>query len=257
MPVLSWQDTLGELVTLTFDVVEMVTRTVETDITEHAVEDGADITDHARTTGMIIEMSGYVSNTPLYSTVGGEKNSRWEAVDIPGPVQRIPIGYAASIATPTAGPQSLAQAAFGAIAGAVASAPKATMLVRDWVSRVKEIEQLLDETQESARLCSFDDSEQSFENLLIQSRGVTRTTDDGDGATFSLTLKRIRVVSAQLVDAPVPAEPRLAPLKSVGSKAAKAAKGDEEKQAELQETLESSTFDGSGNSKSLLKRLVS
>ncbi len=233
MPVLSWEDNLGQLVTLTFDVVELVSRTVDSEITEHAVEEGADITDHARTQGMIVEMSGYVSNTPLYSTFGGEKNARWETVDLPGPVQRIPIGYAKEIATPSGSPQSLAQAAVGAISGAVNGSPKAIMLVRDWVSRVKEIEQLLDEAQESARLCSFDDSEQSFDNLLIQSRGVTRTTDDGDGATFSLTLKRIRVVSAQLVDAPVPAEPRLAPLKSVGSKAAKSATGDEKKEDDL------------------------
>jgi hypothetical protein len=59
-------------------------------------------------------------------------------------------------------------------------------------------------------------------------------------------------VSAQLVDAPVPAEPRLAPQKSVGSKAAKPAATDEEKEETLQ-----GLFDGlfSGGNKSVLASL--
>lgn len=249
MPVLSWENDLGELVTLTFDAVELVSRTVESEVTEHAVEEGADIADHVRVQGMIVEMTGYVSNTPLYSTPGGEVGASWESVELPGPIQRIPTGYAQSIATPSGSPQSLAQLGAEAIGGAVDGPPRATMLVREWRSRVKEIEQTLDEVQSSARFCNFDDSEQSFDNLQITSRGVTRTVGDGDGASFSLTLKRIRTVSAQLVDAPVPAEPRLAPVKSVGSKAAQAKAGDEEKEDKLLDIV-GSLF--SGGNKSVL-----
>lgn len=254
MPVLSWEDPLtGDTVAVTFDVVDTVTRTVDTELTEHPVETGSDIVDHARTMGMMIEMTGYVSNTPLYSTEGGEKNASWQEVELPGPVQRIPISYAGSISTPSGHPQSLSQAVTGPLIGAVSGTPRATMLVRDWVSRVREIEDLLRGAQEGAYFISLDDSAQAFDNLIITSRGVTRRVEDGDGASFSLSLKRIRTVSAQLVDAPEPAELRGSPIKSLGSKAAAPAVGDEEKEKVLKENL-SGLF--SGGNKSALASLV-
>ena len=50
---------------LEFDASISETHTDESDVTEHPVEDGSNITDHVRLLPNTFEMSGMITNTPL------------------------------------------------------------------------------------------------------------------------------------------------------------------------------------------------
>jgi hypothetical protein len=57
------------------------------------------------------------------------------------------------------------------------------------------------------------------DDMLIEKLSVPRQKEDGNGATFSLELQRVRVVKSETVNAPMPAEARGAKKESKGTKA--------------------------------------
>jgi hypothetical protein len=73
-----------------FDVVVSEAHDAEVEVTEHPVEQGADITDHARVKAVTLTIEGIVSNTPLADSLrlenGQPKEFPWQA---PGRAQDI------------------------------------------------------------------------------------------------------------------------------------------------------------------------
>lgn len=66
MPALiEWQDASGNTIAVELDVTNTEAWETAAEITEHAVEEGANVADHIRPAGETLTLEGWVSNTPL------------------------------------------------------------------------------------------------------------------------------------------------------------------------------------------------
>ena len=236
---LYWTDPdSGEVVTVIFDVITTMTPEDTVDITEHPVEEGANVTDHARSQSGRLTIEGIVGMGPnkvLDTDVGWEKidlqvqarkagASKTFALDIPSP----PVQFSES---------GLIQAGVGALKGALFGAPKAkvngatissyqnsqvTVLQQDSPrNRVRDVYDTLLKVKDQHALITVLTLHRDHINMMIERIAEPRTAEDGSSAKFQIDLKQIRTVSSQQVQAPKPSEPRAAKPKSVGSKSPK------------------------------------
>lgn len=213
MAVFRWKDKAGLDVFLKFDAVTTVETTQETDITEHPVEKGPDVSDHIRARLPQISVAAYISNTPLYSNPGVEKLASFQPVQLPMPPPRKPSVL--DVAT------SPGATLGSAVRDAFSESPKSvTVLVwTDLRSRVREAIELLKEAQEGGFLVSVTDDSGDLDDLVISRRSAIRALEDGDGATIQLEARQIRLTSVAEVDAPEPAEVRGQVPKALGNQA--------------------------------------
>lgn len=214
----------------------------DVEITEHAVEQGADVTDNARPNPAAPIIEAFISNEPVeapfFSTLaetGGAIDAFSEtATVVPGNATLAPLRQ-----LPNAG---------------IPAFPRA-MSVKDWFQPGKEIGLLLGNliafevdtvqftqgglTQQflptvTATTLQFDQEfdavtatlgvletlrqnstqltvvtqEGSYSPCLIKSCSLEKTHDTGTGANITLEFKAIRIVQTQRVAAPAPLEPR-------------------------------------------------
>lgn len=247
---LYWTDPdSGEVVTVVFDAITTMTPEDTVDITEHPVEEGADVTDHARSNAGRLTIEGIVSlapNAAIDTDVGLEKVDlqvdgrkpgapKTITLDIPSP----PIQFSES---------GLITAGVGALKGALFGAPKAkvnggtipslynaqvTVLQQDSPrNRVRDIYDTLLKVKDQHALITVLTLHRDHFDMMIERIAEPRTAEEGASAKFQIDLKQIRTVSSQQVQAPKPLEPRAAVPKPAGSKNAKPA-GDSESTVSL------------------------
>lgn len=233
---LYWTDTdSGEVVTVIFDVITTMTPEDTVDITAHPVEEGADVTDHARSQAPRLTIEGVVSlgpNALLDTDVGYEKvdlqvsgrkagASKTFTLDIPSP----PVQLSES---------GVIQAGIGALKGALFGAPKAkvngatipslsnaqvTVLQQDSPrNRIRDTYDTLLKVKDQHALITVLTLHRDHFDMMIERIAEPRTAEDGTSAKFQIDLKQVRTVSSQTVQAPKPKEPRAAAPKAVGSK---------------------------------------
>jgi len=226
---------------VTFDIVTTETHEAPTDITEYPVEEGADINDNARPGVKRLEIEGFVSRKPLPSTLRatGELDlAKWgvepmrisefanrlagtrsEILDLPQPEPRVLIGPGAVVPALRSLFQSAqpTTATLARYAKSGASLSVQTFQQRQDIDRLQLVQEKLNDIWENSRLCRVITSLEYIDNMIIESRVSRRTREDGSGATFSLSLKRINFVTSGLIQAPNPILKR-----SLGSRNAKA-----------------------------------
>lgn len=236
---LYWTDKdSGETITVVFDAVTGLSPDDPVTITDHPVEEGADVTDNARSQANRLSIEAVVSMVPnpkldtdvalasidLRVATRRPREKLKFALDIPA----VPVQFSES---------GLVQAGIGAIKSAIFGPPKATVLntpgyQTEKVSavaytqssprnRVREMYDTLLKVKDDHSLITVLSSHRDYFDLMVERIGKPQTAADGTSAKFQIDLKRIRTVSSSTVVAPKPAEPRAQPVAKKGAQAPK------------------------------------
>jgi Dit-like tail protein len=240
-----WTDDAGAVVSCMFDVDEQETHDLQNVVTEHPVETGSDISDNVRPQLRRFTVEGFVTDSPVLSNPGIFNSSAFVSLELQVPEYPFLLSETAII-----------RAGIGAIGGALfgkPGKPRATLLKldrsTDSQSRKKAIFDALDDARTNARLCRVFTKLFTYTNMVIEQITVTRAPDDGNGATFTVTLKEVQFVSSDVVDAPEPAEISGAVKNASGSKNTS---DDDAKKAALKDSLLSQGLDAA---QGLLKKV--
>lgn len=200
---------------LRFDIVSDESADLTAEATEHPVEDGSDITDNIRDKADEITLNVFVSNTPI-ADVNGLYGATYATVPLDIPSLDRPV-------YPT--PGSLENAAIGAIGSAISTLlngtppPIAATVLTFPVkfNAVKDILDILSDWKSRGVLGEVITASRTYESMAITHIGYKRDTTTGDGATFTIDLKEIRIATAKLVNAPIPTEIRGKLMKNKGA----------------------------------------
>lgn len=204
-------------------------------------------------------MEGYVSNKPLLSNYVSHRGGMAGADSLEDPPEYVSVDLLPEFPPPgsTVAPVITPGGLSGRTVQFVESlfsepVTRATVLRKDaFQNRVQRTLELLLDAQQGKRLVEISGGVRDHEDMLIESLSVPRTPEDGNGATFSVTFKQVRLVSSETVAAPRASELRAQSAGvSRGSAATKAATKEGDRKAELESTL-SLLADGSGLSGAL------
>jgi hypothetical protein len=225
--IITWTDDGGAAQTLELDVDLQESHDLASDITEHPVEEGVDVTDHVRPRLRRVTIEGYVSDTPWITNPGVGEVAEFKSIEIQLPPKPMQLSLSGGLA---AGVSAIGEAVFGP-----KPPMKAMILTLDDVkSRKRAIYDALEDVRLNARICRVLTSLHEYESMLIEQVVPTRTPGDGTGAKFVVTLKEIERVSSDVTVAPEPAETLGAAKVTAG---AKSAEKDEGKAAERKKSL--------------------
>lgn len=253
---LVWTDSTGQQNTFVFDNVISEEWKNNATITEHPVEQGANVADHVRVEVPEVTLTIHATNEPLGSNQYQQATIGPAQVTIPMPSwspgsglvvvptwqNLIAVRAAAAAVVGLVGGNGAALGAVGALAGAGAiagafgvslpifngveidepivtnaglqpSAPGAPISVttQTWPQGFDFVEQQVADLlalKDAAQLIEVRGSKQTESNMVIQSLGYSRSSEEGTGAVITLGLKQVRIVATQVVAAPIPALPR-------------------------------------------------
>jgi hypothetical protein len=234
--VVTWEDDGGAAQTLELDVDLQESHDLASDITEHPVEEGADVTDHVRPRLRRVTLEGYVSDTPWITNPGVAELAEFKSIELQIPPKPQQISLSGGLA---AGIGAISDALFGPT-----PAPKATILtLDDMTSRKRAVYDALEDIRLNARLCRVITSLHEYDNMLIEQVVPTRTPASGNGASFVVTFKEVIQVSSDVTVAPEPAELLGSVKKAGGAKNAKEDEGkaDEKKKSVLAKIVDAGT----------------
>lgn len=240
--IIYWQDPdSGVTESVQLDAVQNVTPDDQLTITDHVVEGGATITDHAQKDPNTVSIEGIVSNMPnprldsdahqasldLQVAQMSSPGTKTITLDVPRPPVQL-------------SPSGLIQAGVSAVVGLLSGggSPKAT--VRDRAKqtsisqsvqvfqqdaprdRVRDVYELLLKAQEQKLLCTIQTRRREYFDMLLKGIGEPDTIEDGKAGRFQLEFRYIKVADSETVLAPQPTEARGHVGVSKGSQAAKA-----------------------------------
>lgn len=168
------------------DAVVNEDRTLDCEITDHPVEKGVSITDHARVRPLTISMDCIVSDTP----VGGLADRRG-----------IEIETTPSAATLSSGPMG------DFVPSDVA---------RNWLETLMRARKTVLVSTEWVRT-NGSQGYRAYDNMMIQSIGETITAETGDAGSFKVTFKQVVFVTNNRTTVPV-AVPRAKKKNDIGNK---------------------------------------
>lgn len=226
--------------------------------TDHAVERGANITDHLRKEPAFLSVEGTVSAMP--NTVIDTDVST-QSVEITVPTLPDPGTKTDTINVPRPGIQpsmsGLLQAGVSALSNLItgAGSPKFThrgdikrgtqnqtisliqqMAPRD---RIREVWDLLLKAQAQALLVNVIIAQRDYSDMVITRVAKPRALEDGGAAHFQVDLREMRVADSQTVTAPQPTEARGYTGKSKGSQNGKPDPNGEAKEEKSRSVLKS------------------
>ena len=239
---LLWTDAdSGEGLLLTFDATTSETKDDSTDITDHPVEDGSDVTDNARDSPALLTIEAIVSETPnrqldddvsladVELTIHDRESGGTTtfALDIPSP----PVQFSESV---------LIQAGIGALKGALFGAPKATAIAPTKErtrtltasafqqdsdrNRARDVyDKLLLLRSQHVTLDLIQTAYRDYTDMMVARVSQPRASGDGRSAKFQIDFKQITIATSQTVAAPKPAVTRGNTTQSKGSQGTKPA----------------------------------
>lgn len=255
MPILYWQDDeTGETESIEFDATQSEGHDDTVSITDHPVEVGANVADHARPEPTRFTLEGIVSPIPNPRL---DKDTAFTTSDLVAPVMLDPGSKTVRLDPPKPPLEpslsGLVQAGVGALVNAVTGGPnmnaqftgdarRGTRVVKTQSlqqkaprDRIREVYDLLLKAQSRALLVTVQARYREHFDMLIERVSQPRAVEDGSSAKFQVDLKRIRVSDSQTVAAPKPAEARGNIAKNKGSQATKPA--DAASSQQLESTL--------------------
>lgn len=225
---------------LTFDVVTNENPNFPTQIAEHVVEKGADISDNVRVGQKTLTLEVFVSNEPTDPNAqygkGTGKVQSIGGIDIPGALGQpflipgtpvltqatwftLPIGIPIlnSLTAhevdvpfiPNVGLKPLGQGSVNPNVLTFATTFDAVASTHDQ----------LDALRMDATLITVYGTKGVYSNMVIESFSMTRDATTGTGGKFTIELKEIRIVQTQTVAAPNPTKPRAQSPTNKGSQA--------------------------------------
>jgi len=205
-------------------------------VTEHPVEEGADVSDNVRPQLARFAVEGFVSDNPTINNPDVVNQASFVDIELQIPEKNFQPSISAAIG-----------AAVSAIGDALTGGPaplQVKMLRFDnFKSRKRAAFDLLEDARTNARVIRAITTLHEYENMVIEQITVTRSSEDGSGATFSVALKEVSFVSSDITIAPEPAELLGAITKAVGGKSAK---DDKAKVEEVKKSILASGADSLG-----------
>lgn len=270
---------------LYFDVVTNEEPSFPNTIAEHVVEEGPDVADNIRVGLNTIELEVFITKEPMnaqggagpgspgnpgggsigWATVSGAVGSltslnfqtpngtqpilpQVQGIQVPEWFQ-LPIGVLilGAIATALVNPQNVPMVA------SIGSPPTLGINVGAKVltftganfDPVQLTHDQLKYLRDTSQLIEVVGSKGTYDNMTIENLTMKRTEGEGSGATFTISLKQVRLVSSTTVAAPVPTKPGGNTQVQKGSQATNATP--ESAQAESWLSQLSTALVGSGN----------
>lgn len=229
MALFRWKDNAGVELYVKFDAVKVVEFAQEAEVSKHPVEQGPDVADHIRPLLPTVNVTAYMSNTPLYTNDGVDQRAEWGQIELPVTPRRRRLSNPAGAVEDSFTDNSPIQ-----IYG---------LIFNDLSSRVREVKEKLKEALENGYLLSIEDNDENLENLAINRNSSIRSLEDGDGATIQLQCEQIKLTTVETVSAPEPAEIRGRAPKKIGAQATKPDPNAEEKKTQMKSLLKT-LYDG-------------
>lgn len=161
---------LTKIDTITLDVSVAETYTGEVEVTEHPVEEGFNVVDHARAKPDMLTIEGVVSNTPLSMSQQRRLVQAASGVQFETTTQQDQIE----------GQPGYAEAAFAK----------------------------LEELRKTGKLVTVLTKLKTYEEMVLVSLVVPRNSTTGDALRFTAVFKHIRVVKNKLTSATIAKEPK-------------------------------------------------
>jgi len=158
---------------LEFDAVTSEEHTAESDLTDHVVESAAAISDHKRPKPRSLSIEAIVSNTPLSFPPSS--------------------GFASSSVTAEIATSGPAKANVLTFSGEF--------------DRIQDVEATLERLRSEAIDLTVETRVRTYDNVQLVSVSIPRA-DPVDAITIKLGLREVFRASTQIVDAPLPREPR-------------------------------------------------
>lgn len=186
---------------LYFDAVTSEAAEHTATVTEHPVEQGANVADHVRDGLDTVTLEVLVSNTPTQD-INGLYGGSIESVTLNVPKFDRP--------TPLT-PGGLMGAGIDAVKGLLNPQDPWKAQVLTFSSKfnaVKDVMAMLDDWKKSGLVGSVITGWKLYPSVVITRVAPARQASTGDAATFSLEFKEIRVVESKLITAPVPTQAR-------------------------------------------------
>lgn len=221
-----------------FDVVFSENHTNESTLTEHPVEQGVDVADHSNPKLYEVVLSAFVSNTPLQIVPGTRGADGFKPLD--GEAGLLTVGNQ-TVSVPTGSvttqrnsailpgvPFRVSANPIGLLQNAANTAPKSIsiggfqyndgpdgqikvsgfQLGNTKMNRVAIVDDQLRAMREQAVVIQLVTTTRTYDSMMVVKHTVSRTPEDGSGATFEITVRQIRIVNTKVVTAPVPTEVR-------------------------------------------------
>lgn len=190
------------------------------EVTEHAVERGANVVDHIRPRPDEVTMQIYISNSPI-----DDARMSVEPVELALPTETRELTSLPLKLPENPGPPLLSVGgisnAIGSLVDKIFSSPKvyaasvygpAQRGSRPVTAMLGRFSQEFDAVQEAlaklealkanATLLQVYTPKRAYDSMVLTSIKMSRGADDGDGATLSLTFRSIRLVEAKRTRAP-------------------------------------------------------
>jgi len=234
---ITWQDPVtGAVGAIRLDVVTSETPEDALEITDHPVEQGANVVDHAREQPTRLSIEGRVSTVPNPAI---DTDTGLQTIEVPlasmraRDQQTIELHPPQPPITPSVG--GLVRAGIGALKGAVpvkgtfAGEPQR---VRTNIkiqglqqnaprNRVRDVYEALLRVQSSRVFVTVNTRDRDYFNVLIERVAKPRSVENGASAVFQIDFKGVRVAASKTVAAPKPAESRGNKTTNKGAQAAK------------------------------------
>lgn len=236
---LFWTDKdSGDFVILNFDAVTGLSPEDDVDVTDHNVEDGAPVTDNARSAPATLTIEGVVSMVPN-AVIDDDVSVADVSLSVPTRQAGDKLTFTLDIpAVPVQFSETgLINAGIGALSNAIFGAPKATVngpstnktekitaraLQQDSRrNRVRAFYSQLLKVKDDHTLIDVVSLHRDWRGMMVKRVAAPRTSADGTSLKFQIDLKQIRIASSQTVAAPKPAEPRAQPVSNKGKQGPK------------------------------------
>lgn len=170
---------------LQLDAAVSIQHRAEVEVTQHAVERGADITDHARPRPEVVTIEGIISNTPINHT------QRTRAVEFVG------RDFRAEFQTTASGEQPF---------GTPGYAEEGYAKLRDM--------------KDKGELVTVVTPLRVYEAMVITSLDIPQDARTGDALRFTATLQHVRIVENRVTQIKVATNPRANAKVKLGKRAA-------------------------------------
>lgn len=187
---MTWDDPNGGASgSFTFDLVVTELHERDSQVADHPVESGINITDHTRPDPDHVTLDVFVSQSPL-----NVEGSQLEHVVLNLPAQPIPL-------------------ALNGVPWAGASSGPVTVNAQVWTmpsagkNYVVDAYSLFTWLRDNAILITLITPAAYYQNMLLKKITKRRDKGTGIGASFALEFREVRIVSTTLTDAPKPSQP--------------------------------------------------
>jgi hypothetical protein len=178
-------------------------------VVDHAVEEGANVSDHVRTEPDRVTLQIFISNTPVRDTNG------FYGMAVAGIELKVPRKEKALYPTPG----SLTSAAFDAISSAIEGPEEWKALVLQSsqpFNAVKHEIGLLLDWKERGIVGDVVLEHRTYRSMVITGVSTSKTGDTGDGIEATIELRKIRLVEVTSTTLPIPSETRGHTMKAKG-----------------------------------------